>query len=308
MGWWKTGQGDDVCGDAPLDDVDRAHALLASRALPAWLRLWQDALNAVALRRLSDPGGAPFRLRARLVAGPGASSGTGMAAEIEADAAAPGAADLALAVHTLEQVAKSYGDAVERWPRSSEVISALEGSLALAIDSGRVPGTHASLDTLRAEPGASAAGQALVAIEVLRAQLEPLLWELGQEHDGRLADTLRPRAGDAALAFIPEAAVAAEAAYDALWRRSPARVGAVPMSHTLQIDLAPAGMLGDDNVLSRAFPGGYRGVAARLDPRRVWVRWTYAPSTGAPGLAYDGLVWLDDHWVWYPKPYRVLAG
>ena len=25
------------------------------------------------------------------------------------------------------------------------------------------------------------------------------------------------------------------------------------------------------------------------------------------GLAFDGLVWCDDHWAWFPKPYRFLA-
>ena len=24
------------------------------------------------------------------------------------------------------------------------------------------------------------------------------------------------------------------------------------------------------------------------------------------GMAYDGLVWIDDHWAWFPKPFRVL--
>ena len=27
----------------------------------------------------------------------------------------------------------------------------------------------------------------------------------------------------------------------------------------------------------------------------------------AHGMAHDGLVYLDDHWAWFPKPWRVLS-
>ena len=81
-----------------------------------------------------------------------------------------------------------------------------------------------------------------------------------------------------------------------------------PARAELDIHLAPAGLLAQVHPLSRPFPGGYRGIAALLDPHRVWAAWTVRAPGQRQGMAYDGLVWLDDHWAWLPKPYRVLAG
>jgi hypothetical protein len=66
-------------------------------------------------------------------------------------------------------------------------------------------------------------------------------------------------------------------------------------------------MLASDNELSRPFPGGYRAIAAKLNPNRIWVRWKFCRPGETAGMAYDGLVWVDDHWAWFPKPYRALA-
>jgi hypothetical protein len=59
--------------------------------------------------------------------------------------------------------------------------------------------------------------------------------------------------------------------------------------------------------MSRPFPGGYRSVAGLLTPTRVWVAWRYRSPGSSTGLSYDGLVWCDDHWAFFPKPYRVLT-
>ncbi len=80
-----------------------------------------------------------------------------------------------------------------------------------------------------------------------------------------------------------------------------------PAGSDFRIRIAPAGMLTYDNELSRHFPGGYRTVAVLLNPHRTWVAWKVIAPGHSAGMAYDGLVWLDDHWVWFPKPYRVLA-
>jgi hypothetical protein len=77
-------------------------------------------------------------------------------------------------------------------------------------------------------------------------------------------------------------------------------------STVITSEIAPAGMLASDNELSRRFPGGYRRIARLLQPHRVWVSWKYLRPGADAGMAYDGLVWLDDHWAWFPKPYRAL--
>ena len=158
-----------------------------------------------------------------------------------------------------------------------------------------------ALQVLQPQAGDDGArGGALLAGEVLKAQLAPLLEALAHDRDGRIAAALAPQPGDFALAFMPQAAEAASRAYAAA---PAARVVSVEGAGELDIALAPAGMLADDNDLSRRFPSGYRGIAHLLAPQRIWARWKYL----RPGVAYDGLVWLDERWVWFPKPYRVLS-
>jgi hypothetical protein len=147
----------------------------------------------------------------------------------------------------------------------------------------------------------SARGGALLAIALLEEQLRPLLMALQHDRDGRLAAALRPQASDFLLAFAPGAAIVASDAY------ATAPVPRVQADGELELALAPAGMLGDDNALSRRFPGGYRAIAHLLAPQRIWASWKYVRRGERAGVAYDGLVWLDERWVWFPKPYRALS-
>jgi hypothetical protein len=173
-------------------------------------------------------------------------------------------------------------DEVRGWLGSADERTRMRGSLATqaAANSGR--------------------GGALLAIEVLKIQLAPLLEALAHDRDASLAAALAPRPGDFARAFTPQAAAAAERAYAGA---PMARVAAIEGAGELQIALAPAGMLADDNALSHQFPSGYRAIAHLLAPQRIWARWKYPRA----GMAYDGLVWLDERWVWFAKPYRVLS-
>lgn len=156
-----------------------------------------------------------------------------------------------------------------------------------------------------AERQARARVDSLAAIEVLKQQLEPLLRMLARDPDGTVAATLQPRPDDYAHTFLPQFADAARRAYETVWTQHP-RVDPVPADSVLETHVAPGGMLADENELSFLFPGGYRQIATLLNPHRVWVRWKYLRPGAAAGQSYDGLVWLDNHWAWFPKPYRVL--
>jgi hypothetical protein len=147
---------------------------------------------------------------------------------------------------------------------------------------------------------------ALAAVEVLRAALAPLLTAVAQDPAGPLAQSLQPRDADWALAFVPDAATAARAAYAAAWPEAP-RVRRAPADARLQMALCPAALLGGTHALARDFPSGYAQVQTLLQPQRVWAAWKLVPPGQTAGMAYDGLVWLDDHWAWFPKPWRVLA-
>jgi hypothetical protein len=161
--------------------------------------------------------------------------------------------------------------------------------------------------TTETEQAASAvsAMAAAGAMQLIEQQLRPVLLALAKDQSGALSVALSPRPGDAALAFVPEVAERVAAVYDALWNESP-RVEHVPTLGELKLYLAPAGMLTEDNALSNRFPGGYRAVAPLLQPQYVWACWKYLKPGESAGMAYDGLVWLNDHWAWFPKPYRAL--
>jgi hypothetical protein len=156
-------------------------------------------------------------------------------------------------------------------------------------------------------PAGSPRAQAMAAIDVLREQLAPLLRSLAADRDGTVARALRPRGDDSAKVFPGLDADAVAAAYREVWNAEPVPPRPHADQTELVCDLSPAGMLGHDNELSARFPGGYRHIAPLLDPHRVWVRWKFVRPGEQAGMAYDGLVWVDDHWAWFPKPYRVLA-
>ncbi|HEX5127653.1 MAG TPA: hypothetical protein VFW00_12985, partial [Rhodocyclaceae bacterium] len=168
-------------------------------------------------------------------------------------------------------------------------------------------GGHSTPPTPTAEAREEAARKnALATIEILKQQLEPLLHALARDSGANLSAQLRPRSEDYAKAFTANIADAARTAYESLWDEAP-RVEHTASNSKLICHIAPAGMLVDDNELSRFFPGGYRSIAPLLVANRVWVAWKYIAPGQTAGMAYDGLVWLDDHWAWLPKPYRVLG-
>jgi hypothetical protein len=147
---------------------------------------------------------------------------------------------------------------------------------------------------------------ALALGEFIKAQVEPLLRALARDVDGGVVASLRPRPEDYARVFIPDAVDAARGAYETVWAEPP-RIETRGSSLQLECHVAPAGMLTYDNELSKHFPGGYRHIGHLLDPHRTWVRWKYLRPGQTSGMAFDGLVWCDDHWAWFPKPFRALA-
>lgn len=118
---------------------------------------------------------------------------------------------------------------------------------------------------------------------------------------------MRPRAEDFARVFRPEVAEAARAAYEKLWRSPPELDRLDSGQLTLRVDASPAGMLAEENELSNHFPGGYRALAPYLIPDRIWFVWRYVRVGEKSGMRYEGVVMLDDRWVWFPKPYRVIG-
>jgi hypothetical protein len=148
--------------------------------------------------------------------------------------------------------------------------------------------------------------ESLAAAEVVRQAVRPLLAALGRDRTGELVARLRPRAEDYERVFQPESVEIARRGCEELWQTG-FQVQVPASQSEIHISVVPAGMFSGDNEMSRCFPEGYRRIARQLQPQRVWVAWEYFKPGETSGLAFDGLVWCDDHWSWFPKPFRLFA-
>ncbi|MGO9227901.1 MAG: Imm49 family immunity protein [Bryobacteraceae bacterium] len=148
---------------------------------------------------------------------------------------------------------------------------------------------------------------ALLTADALAEQVRPLLSALAKDRSGAILKRLRPRPEDYAKVFQPAAVGRARQLYENLWNAGVEMSFPPSTQSELRIVVAPAGMLASTNDLSRHFPGGYAAIARQLQPHSVWAAWRFVEPGADSGLAFDGLVWCDDHWAWFPKPYRFLA-
>lgn len=184
-----------------------------------------------------------------------------------------------------------YRNALARQAGLAEVPIAASGTAA-------TPGT--------AIPDArDAKATALALAESMTPLVLPVLQAIAADDGGETIRSLMPRDGDYALAFTGEAVAAARRFFADWWQQQGEKPAGIDPSARIEVHLCPAGLLGDDNALSRPFPSGYRQIADWLDPQRVWVAWRYVAPGAAGGIAMNGLVWLDDHFAWFPKPWRL---
>lgn len=153
---------------------------------------------------------------------------------------------------------------------------------------------HRLSDLEEARIGTLAAGRVIAGLGM------ELISALG---DVQLLRSLLPSREDCHAAFH-------ESVADELWTALQARprptrgIRAMP-SEIEEIIAASAGSLRWQNELSHGFPRGYRDIAGWMQPNRVWLAWKgHEPDGGARQM--DGLVFIDDHWVWMPKVYRDL--
>ncbi|MGE5155112.1 MAG: Imm49 family immunity protein [Bdellovibrio bacteriovorus] len=165
-------------------------------------------------------------------------------------------------------------------------------------------GTAATPGTAIAD-ARDAKAAALALAESMTPLVLPVLQAIAADDSGETIRSLMPREGDYALAFTGEAVAAARRFFADWWQQQGEKPAGIDPSARIDVHLCPAGLLGDDNALSRPFPSGYRQIADWLDPHRIWVAWRYVAPGASGGIAMNGLVWLDDHFAWFPKPWRL---
>ena len=120
-----------------------------------------------------------------------------------------------------------------------------------------------------------------------------------------MARALEPRPEDYAKVFNSAVAEKAQAGYQALWQNPPPWPVRAEQNQ-LKVAVALAEDFTEDTPRSQYFPGGYRTIAHHLVPGRIWVCWEFVAPAREMGVSFDGLVPLDGHWAWFPKPWKVL--
>ncbi len=116
-----------------------------------------------------------------------------------------------------------------------------------------------------------------------------------------VAESIAPKESDFAAVFTD--ADQAKAGYRATWPDTPlpeARVGETVLSVTV----ATPEMLTSIDALAQSFPRGYRRITDKMVPDVPWVSWRFYAPDQSSATKYDGLVWLGDRFIWFPKPYR----
>lgn len=123
-----------------------------------------------------------------------------------------------------------------------------------------------------------------------------------------ITDALRPNPKDYAAVFSADAD-AIKAKYDAMWDGGEMVIGRD--TNQTEVVVWSSSSEGFSNMLdgdSKYFPGGYQKAAASLKPGLTFYRFKFVAPGEELGMGWDGLVYLDDHWAFFPKPWRALPG
>ncbi|GEM_PF-2366011 len=147
---------------------------------------------------------------------------------------------------------------------------------------------------------------AQTSIDTIAQALAPLLSGIRRgEVDIR---TLQPRPGDAGRVFRGVDLERIQRTYDGLWQADPPRLSAAADQTELVVHVSTGGALGSGHELSHGFSEHYQSIAPHLVPERTWVAWSFRRPGEERGRRFEGLVWVGDHWAWFPKAWRVVSG
>ena len=119
-----------------------------------------------------------------------------------------------------------------------------------------------------------------------------------------LSDEIRPRPGDFETVFDETLAARATDYYAPLWKQNP--VPKPPPSRVSFTTYAAFGAQFRAEPLPDGFPGGYGRIARYLSAEHVWLAWQCTEPGRSLGTRFDGLVWLEDRFAWFPKPWRMI--
>ncbi|MBE7451144.1 MAG: hypothetical protein HS111_20280 [Kofleriaceae bacterium] len=115
----------------------------------------------------------------------------------------------------------------------------------------------------------------------------------------------RPQPDDWERVFMPEAAARARIAYKPLWVSPPPPLPR-PGQTIVRVRVAEASEFASGSPRAKQLPGGFASIAQQLVPGVIWVAWEYLAPGEDAGMSYNGLVYLDGRFVWFPKPWKFI--
>jgi hypothetical protein len=123
-----------------------------------------------------------------------------------------------------------------------------------------------------------------------------------------LTRSLRPTTSDYKSLFDAKAAAKIEAAQAKDWDSNKAVIKPKAGQSEVKIWSATGADLAAGKGAAKEFPGGYKKVAKHLAPAVMFFRFKFVEVGKDAGTAYDGLAFINGHWVIAPKPWRAMEG
>ena len=125
--------------------------------------------------------------------------------------------------------------------------------------------------------------------------------------DPALVGRLKPTTEDYRALFAGDVAAKAERFYATNLWNGDVKLGGDAGQTELKVFKATSEEIRSwSSTVEANFPGGYQQIGPHLRPGLTWYRWKYTEPGKDTGMAYEGLVHVNGHWVWTPKPWRAL--
>jgi hypothetical protein len=118
-----------------------------------------------------------------------------------------------------------------------------------------------------------------------------------------LSAPLKPSKADVAAVYQGDFAGKLAARYDEMWGKQPLLIKPNAGQTQLLLSSATSEELKAGTGNAGEFPGGYKRVVEHLKPGLTLYRWKFVKPGETLGMAYDGLVHVNGHWVLLPKPW-----
>jgi hypothetical protein len=123
-----------------------------------------------------------------------------------------------------------------------------------------------------------------------------------------LTKSLKPTSADYKALFDEATAPKIESAQAKDWESGKAAIKPGEGQTEVKIAGATGADLAAGKGAAKEFPGGYKKVAKHLTPTVTFFRFKFVKPGEENGTAYDGLAFVNNHWVIAPKPFRALEG